>query len=166
MSAGPVLRTLVLTCCVAALAACAAPEAIGPGVARDQVQNRWGEPRASYAVGEGQRWFYERTPGEQERLDFDANGRLLARTQVFTAAHFLALSAGQWSATQVLQGFGPPLRRQAAVQEAGEDGSGSVWIYSWREFGKWRIARVRLGAEGVVQGVELADDTKADDRYR
>ena len=64
MSAGPVLRTLVLTCCVAALAACAAPEAIGPGVARDQVQNRWGEPRASYAVGEGQStvetWFYER----------------------------------------------------------------------------------------------------------
>ncbi len=160
-------RALALACVAAALVGCAAPAQIGPGAERALVQSRWGAPRASYGVdGGGQRWFYERTPGEQERLDFDANGRLLAREQVFSAAHFQALAQGQWDATAVLQSFGPPARRQAAVQEANEAGSGSVWIYSWREFGKWRVARVRLSASGAVQGVEFADDTKADDRYR
>lgn len=148
----------------ALLAACAMPGPLGPGATREQVQSRWGEPRASYALPSGQRLFYSPRPGERERLDFDASGRLVKREQVFSQANFQGLAQGTWDAAEVQRDFGPPDRRLAAAQNA-EDAS-SVWVYSWLEFGKWRLARVRISGAGTVQTVEFADDARADERYR
>ena len=148
----------------ALLAACASVGTPAPGATREQVQHRWGEPRASYALPDGQRLFYRRKPGELQRLDFDANGRLIGTEQAFTAANFQALAHGHWDAAQVQRNFGPPARRVAAGE--GEAESGSVWVYSWLDFGTWRLARVRMSGAGVVQGVDFSDDTLADERYR
>jgi len=52
----------------------------------------------------------------------------------------------------------------AAVEN--QDERGSVWVYSWLDFGTWRLAQVRMNAAGSVQGVEFVEDTLADDRYR
>ena len=148
----------------ALLAACASVGPPVPGASREQIYSRWGEPRASYALPAGQRLFYRRKPGELQRLDFDANGRLVSMEQVFTAAHFRTLAQGHWEAADVQRSFGPPLRQMAAGEKQEE--RGSVWIYSWLDFGTWRLARVRMSAAGSVQGVEFVEDTQADDRYR
>lgn len=148
----------------ALLAACTAMGPPAPGATLDQVRSRWGEPRARYAVADGQHLFYQRKPGALERLDFDASGRLVKTEQVFTAEHFRALAQGQWTAVDVQQSFGPPARRIALAQQ--QDDNASVWIYSWLEFGVWHVAQVRMSAAGVVQSVDFSRDAKADDRYR
>lgn len=148
----------------ALLAACASVGPPAPGATREQVHSRWGEPRASYALPDGQRLFYRRKPGELQRLDFDANGHLVAMEQIFTAAHFRALAQSHWEAAEVQRSYGPPARQMAAAEKQEE--SGAVWIYSWLDFGTWRLAQVRMNAAGVVQGVEFVEDTLADDRYR
>lgn len=148
----------------ALLAACSAVGPPAPGATLEEVRSRWGEPRASYAVADGQRLFYRRKLGELERLDFDASGRLLKAQQVFTTDNFRAFAQGQWEAVDVQQSFGPPLRRIGAGEKH-EDGA-SVWIYSWLDFDTWRVARVRMSGAGMVQSVEFAQDAQADDRYR
>lgn len=165
MSALRTLRTWGAACALAALlAACTSVGTLAPGATREQVHSRWGEPRASYALPDGQRLFYRRKPGELQRLDFDAAGRLTAMEQVFTAARFRALAQGHWDAAEVQRSFGPPERRVAAGENQEE--GGSVWVYSWLDFGTWRLARVRMNGAGAVQGVEFTDDPLADDRYR
>lgn len=148
-----------LLACAGALVACGAVPA-GGGLTLEQAQAKWGEPRARYTLASGQRLFYRLQAGELESLDFDADNRLVSRQQVFTLAHFQALGKGRWDASDVQREFGPPLR----VSNQGE--SGSMWTYSWLEFGAWRLARVHLDAAGVVRSVDFVADPHADDRYR
>jgi hypothetical protein len=144
----------------AALAACATPTPAGAATTREQLQARLGAPRAAYALPTGQRLFYSDRPGERQRYDFDANDRLLATQQVFTRQQFQQLAQTRHDSTQVQRSLGPPLRSR----QEGE--KGSVWTYSWLDFGTWRLALVRFDAAGVVQAVEFSEDTLADDRYR
>ena len=158
-------RTWGATCMLGALlAACTSMGSPAPGATYEQVRSSWGEPRASYSLPEGQRLFYRRKPGELQRFDFDASGRLVTVEQVFTAEHFRALAQGRWDAAEVQRNFGPPARRIAAGEK--EEESGFVWVYSWLDFGTWRLARVRIDGAGIVQGVEFVEDPLADDHYR
>ncbi|MGP1630445.1 MAG: hypothetical protein ACTS5V_10940, partial [Giesbergeria sp.] len=89
------------------LAACASSVlAPTPGATREEVQSRWGEPRASYALPRGQRLFFRVKPGELQRLDFDSSGRLVVAEQVLTAQQLRTLSEGRWDAAAVQRSFG------------------------------------------------------------
>lgn len=165
MSALRLFRNWGAACVLATLmAACATIGSPVPGATQEQVQTSWGDPSASYALPDGQRLFYRRKPGEMQRLDFDAKGYLVAVEQIFTAQHFRTLTQGRWDAAQVQRTFGPPARRITASDKQEE--SGIVWIYSWLDFGTWRLARVRMNAASVVQGVEFVEDPLAGNHYR
>lgn len=165
-------RAFGVACALAlVLAACASTVlSPTPGTTREEVERRWGEPRASYALPTGQRLFFRVKPGELQRLDFDTSGRLVVAEQVFTAENFRALSEGRWDAAAVQRQFGPPTRSTSAgdSKDGGRDeGKGArIWVYSWLDFGTWRLAQITLDSKGIVQGIELAQDPSADDRYR
>lgn len=165
MNAFRLVRTCVAACVLGVLVvACASMGSPAPGFMREQVQSQWGEPLANYALPNGQRLFYKRKPGELQRLDFDATGRMVAMEQVFTAEHFRKLTQGRWEASEVQRSFGPPARRVAAGDT--QEDSGFVWMYSWLDFGTWRLARVRIDSAGIVKGVGFVEDPLADSRYR
>ncbi len=154
--AGPCIACVL----AAALAGCATSPALGPGATPEQVQARLGAPRAAYALPTGLRLFYSGKPGERQRYDFDASNRLVSTEQVFTRQKFQQFAQGHHESAEVQRSLGPPMRRK-------EDGeTGSVWTYSWLDYGTWRLARLRFDAAGVVHGVEFSEDTLADDHYR
>lgn len=161
------MKTLLMVCralCALAvlggLAACGSAPAAQPGNALDSAVVRMGEPKARYALDDGQRLFFALRPGEVDRLDFDASGQLVARQPALSQAGFEALARRGGDAAAVQLEFGPANRKQVL-----EDGGGLRWTYSWREYDTWRLARVWFDKAGVFQRVELVEDPGADDRY-
>ena len=155
-----VRRPLGALALVAVLAACGSAPGAQPGNAMDAALARMGEPRARYAVDDGMRLFFALRPGEVDRLDFDADGRLIKRQPALSTAGFEALARRGGDASAVQLEFGPPTRQRVL-----KDGEGLQWTYSWREYDTWRLAQVWFDKAGVFQRLELLEDPKADDRY-
>ncbi len=153
---GGLLAALWLTGCAAT-----GGGVVRPGATIDEVQAQWGMPKAQYQVDAGQRLFYSPQPWQVKRLDFDAQGRLQqVHEQMLTPALLSTIVVGQWRAADVQQGFGPPAHR------SDDAGKGGQWVYSYSEYGVFRLARVNFDAAGVVSSVVLGEDPAADNRYR
>lgn len=153
-------RTLSAWAVAAALVACGTVTPAPQTNALDATVARMGEPRARYALENGQRLFFAVRPGEVDSIDFDANGALVESHRAFSRDRFAALAKRGGDAAAVQFEFGPPGRKSVLA-----DGGGLLWTYSWREYGTWLLAKVWFDKAGVFQRVELVEDPKADDRY-
>lgn len=154
-------RALGVWVVASVLTACGSVAPVQERSALDATVASMGEPRARYALEDGQRLFFAVRPGEVDSLDFDARGHLLERRRALSAERFTALAKRGGDVAAVQLEFGPPARKQVL-----KDGGGLQWTYSWREFGTWRLAQVWFDKSGTFQRLELVDDPKADDRYR
>ena len=157
----PWLRALGALVLIGLLAACGTSSQGQPSSALGAAVARMGEPRARYALENGQRLFFVVRPGEVDSLDFDPSGQLTERRRALSQERFAALAKRGGDAASVQLEFGPPGRKLVLA-----DGTGLQWTYSWREFDTWRLARVWFDKNSNFQRVETVDDPGADDRYR
>ncbi|MEO7129086.1 MAG: hypothetical protein ABI040_09530 [Rhodoferax sp.] len=136
------------------LAGCVAFSPVQPGMTRDQVVSRMGQPTAVVPLPGGDvRLQYSGQPAGQTAtmVDLDASGHVLRNRQVLTAASFARIKPG-WSRTDVLREFG----RAARIDHVAS-WHGDVWTYRWRNDASmyyWvyfdqagRVARTQQGME-------------------
>ncbi len=146
------------------LAGCAAPGGAPLGAARQDVVASLGAPTLRMPLPEGgERLLYTTQPSGFEvfHLDFDAQGRLVRRTQVLTQERLLAIPVGQWSVADVQRTFGPPMRVEHVARFDGD-----IWTYRLLgDFNARRQGHVHIDRAGVVQVVMFTDEPlPGDDR--
>jgi hypothetical protein len=97
---------MLVAACV--LAACTT--AVQPGMSRDDVLARMGQPSRTLQLGNGTRLQYSRQPAGQQvfNVDLDANGRVVQFRQMLVAPEFARIAVGQWTREDVERAFGPP----------------------------------------------------------
>jgi hypothetical protein len=166
MGMTPICMNPRLFACVAAAllaAGCAAgfgAQDLTPGMPRDQVLARMGQPGRVVALPQGgQRLQYSLQPAGQYAwmVDLDAAGRLVSARQVLDEADFERIVPGQWTRTDVEREFGPPARIETVASW-----TGPILTYRWRDAGGANMLySIYLDSQGVVRrahpGMEVRD---------
>ncbi len=143
----------------ALLAGCAS-EALVPGMSRDEVVARLGQPAKVIPLGTGQRLQYSRQPAGQWAMmvDLDASGKVVQARQVLKAAEFARIAPGLWTRDDVEREFGRPARIDRVASWTGD-----VWTYRWTD-GHDMFYWVYMDPGGVVrrtqQGMEFFNSPK------
>lgn len=150
----------LLLACALTLVGCAIQPFSGvtPGMSREDVLARMGQPGAVVAIPQGTRLQYSGQPTGQFAfmVDLDATGRVLSARQVLNARDFARIEPGKWTRDDVLREFGRPamLDRVASWQ-------GDILTYRWydlQDLFYW----VYLDGNQVVQrahpGMEFRND--------
>ena len=150
----------LLLACVLTLVGCAIQPFSGvtPGMSREDVLARMGQPGAVVVIPQGTRLQYSGQPTGQFAfmVDLDATGRVLSARQVLNARDFARIEPGKWTRDDVLREFGRPamLDRVASWQ-------GDILTYRWydlQDLFYW----VYLDGNQVVQrahpGMEFRND--------
>ena len=131
---------------------------VTPGMSREDVLARMGQPGAVVAIPQGTRLQYSGQPTGQFAfmVDLDAAGRVLSARQVLNARDFARIEPGKWTKGDVLREFGRPAKvdRVASWQ-------GDIMTYRWydlQDLFYW----VYLDGNQVVQrahpGMEFRND--------
>ncbi len=145
------------------LASCASPfgaEGVAPGMARDDVLARLGQPtRVVPLPGGAQRLQYSLQPLGQYAwmVDLDGAGRVTSARQVLNANDFNQIVPGEWTRADVEREFGPPAQVDGVASW-----NGPVLTYRWRDLqGADMFYWVYLDPQGVVRrahpGMEFRD---------
>jgi hypothetical protein len=145
------------------LAACVTPfgsAGITPGMSRDDVLARMGQPRRVVPLSDGgQRLQYSLQPAGQHAwmVDLDAAGRVKGARQVLTERDFHRIVPDQWTRADIEREFGPPARIDAVASW-----NGPVLTYRWRDLQNTDMFYwVYLDPQGVVRrahpGMEVRD---------
>ena len=154
-------RSILLPVALAAalLAGCAAPGPSLIGADRATVESRQGRTPAVFPLpGGGERWIYPPGGFQQEAwgVDFDAQGRVVAVTQLKTAERFGKVRIGSANEADILREFGQPRMTQPfpRVQQTG-------WMYPYLENGVWKSEMViYFDAQGIVRRIENGPDPR------
>ena len=121
---------LLLAATLLGLSACALHpfSSVSPGMSREQVVSRMGQPSAVLALNQGSRLQYSGQPAGQYAfmVDLDASGRVLSARQVLNARDFARIEPGKWTRDDVLHEFGPP-----ALVEHVASWPGDILTYRW-----------------------------------
>ncbi len=139
------------------LTACAISR-VQPGMSRQQVIARMGQPTNDVALPSGSRLQYSRQPAGQQvyNVELDASGRVLQVRQMLTPSAFDSIELARWTRDDVLQTFGPP----ASVDHVA-NWSGDILTYRWRD-GEDMFFWIYLDSANRVQrtgqGVEYHHD--------
>ena len=91
------LRSFHAMFCFTALAAgCAGVVPLTTGASQTEVRAAWGTPTGQTKTAAGERWTYSGAPEGREvwLVEFDANGRMLSRTQGLTMARVTQIQNG------------------------------------------------------------------------
>lgn len=139
----------------ALLAACATVE---PGMTRDEVLARWGQPTRVLPLHGGERWQYAYQPYGQQTMmvDLDASGRVLQARQVLNEADFARISTqGDWTGADIEREFGPP----ASVDRVAS-WDGPILTYRWRGGMVDQMFYVYLDRAGVVRRAHAGMDPR------
>ena len=101
---------------------------ISPGMSRDEVVSRMGQPGAVVTLSQGTRLQYSGQPGGQYAfmVDLDQSGRVLSAQQVLNAKDFARIEPGKWTRDDVLREFGRP-----AFVERVASWQGDILTYRW-----------------------------------
>lgn len=99
-----------------------------PGMSREEVVSRMGQPKAAVNLASGTRLQYSGQPGGQfaYMVDLDASGRVLSVRQVLNEKEFERIQLGKWTKSDVLREFGPP-----AFVERVASWPGDILTYRW-----------------------------------
>ena len=145
------------------LAGCAIPSREPLGTSRAQVVERLGPPTAVHVLPEGERLLYSQLPAgtEVHNLDFDTAGRLVRNEQVLTQTRLERIPLDQWTRTDLLRTFGPPLRVERVARWDGD-----IWTYRFKQGSDPRFAHVHLDPAGVVRRIGFTDDIPNTDKGR
>ncbi len=150
-------RGIVLT--AALLASACAFNSVQPGMTRQDVLARMGQPSGEMSLAGGTRLQYSRQPAGRQvyNVDLDARGHVLQVRQMLVQSEFAHVVVGTWTRDDVLRAFGP-----AASIDHVADWSGDIMTYRWRDVENM-FFWVYLDHDNVVrrtgQGVEyLRDD--------
>lgn len=132
-----------------ALSACATP-AVQPGMSRDDVVTRMGQPSSVLPLEAGTRLQYSRQPAGQQvfNVDLDASGRVVQVRQMLVAQELERISVGQWTRADVERSFGPP-----AFVEHAAHWPGDILTYRWSN-GQDMFYWIYLDANNVVRRAE------------
>ncbi|MGH6627434.1 MAG: hypothetical protein ACRECD_13020 [Burkholderiaceae bacterium] len=143
----------------AVLVGCAI-QAPTPGMSRDEVVARLGQPTKVIPLGAGERLQYSRQPAGQWAMmvDLDASGKVVQARQVLKAAEFARIEPGKWTRDDVEREFGRPAKIDRVASW-----NGDVWTYRWTD-GHDMFYWVYLDPGGVVrrtqQGMEFLNSPK------
>lgn len=143
------LHTLSVTVVALALSACASTT-LQPGMSRDEVVTRMGQPSRVMPLEAGTRLQYSRQPAGQQvfNVDLDASGRVVQFRQMLVAEEFQRISLGQWTRADVERSFGPP-----AFVERAAHWPGDILTYRWSN-GQDMFYWIYLDANNVVRRAE------------
>jgi len=126
---------LVLSLCAAALAGCATGASLqganlAPGMPRDAVIARYGQPTRAVSLPAGERLQYSLQPAGQYAymVDLDGAGRVASVSQALTANNFARIDIGRWTRADVEREFGPPAR----IEHTG-DWKDDILTYRWKD---------------------------------
>ncbi len=145
----PLLRT-TYALMVLVLGACATGSAVQPGMSRDEVLARMGQPSRVWALDAGERLQYSRQPAGQQvfNVDLDARGRVVQWRQMLVAQEFQRITIGQWTRADVERAFGAPAFIDHAAHWPGD-----ILTYRWSN-GQDMFYWVYLDADNVVRRAE------------
>jgi len=120
----------LLLACVLTLVGCAIQpfSGVAPGMSREDVLARMGQPGAVVAIPQGARLQYSGQPTGQFAfmVDLDATGRVLSARQVLNARDFARIEPGKWTRDDVLREFGRP-----AMVDGVASWQGDILTYRW-----------------------------------
>jgi hypothetical protein len=134
---------------------------VTPGMSREAVLARMGQPGAVVVIPQGTRLQYSGQPTGQfaVMVDLDASGRVLSARQVLNAREFARIELGKWTRDDVLREFGRP-----AMVDRVASWQGDVLTYRWYEL-QDLFYWVYLDGNQVVQrahpGMEFRNDREA-----
>jgi hypothetical protein len=102
--------------------------AVTPGMTREEVIARMGQPGAVVAIPQGTRLQYSGQPTGQFAfmVDLDASGRVLGARQVLNAKDFARIEPGKWTRDDVLREFGRPTQVDRVASWPGD-----ILTYRW-----------------------------------
>ncbi len=131
------------------LSACAST-AVQPGMSRDEVVTRMGQPSRVLSLDAGTRLQYSDQPAGQQvfNVDLDSSGRVVQFRQMLVAQEFQRIGVDQWTRADVERAFGPP----ASVEHAAH-WPGDILTYRWSN-GQDMFYWVYLDAQNVVRRAE------------
>ncbi|AMO24420.1 lipoprotein [Ramlibacter solisilvae] len=127
-------KSLVSIAAALLLAACDSQlggSSIAPGMSREEVLARMGQPTRVVALANGaQRLQYSSQPSGPYAwmIDLDAAGRVTASRQVLNERDFNRIVPGEWTRADVEREFGPPAGVNAVASW-----NGPVMTYRWRD---------------------------------
>jgi hypothetical protein len=123
---------------------------IKPGMSREVVLDRLGQPTRVVALDHGaQRLQYSSQPSGSTAwmIDLDAAGLVTAARQVLNERDFNRIVPGTWTRADIEREFGPPARIEAVASW-----NGPVMTYRWKDAqGADMFFSVYLDAQDVVQ---------------
>jgi hypothetical protein len=150
-------RVLLFLAAFSALAACATPQSLKPGMTVDQARAALGKPTGSYSLaGGGTRLQYSNQPFDQSvwNADFDAQGHLARVEQMMSDAAFARVQSGKDTRNEVLRDFGQPAET-FDYKLRGE----SAWMYRYYTYGGFKAAMfIYFDPAGVVKRTETGLD--------
>jgi hypothetical protein len=144
-----------------ALAGCATPDSLRPGMSVSEVIDRVGRPAEEYAMPgmpPVRRLAYPGGGLDQQTwmVDVDANGRVLAVKQVISMEHFAQINVDKDDTTTIRREFGPPWR----IQPYALSGL-TAWQYPYLESNWWNLMMsVHFDAAGIVRKTENGNDPR------
>lgn len=152
--------SLLLAASLLWLSACAFQpvRGVAPGMTRDDVVARLGQPGVVLAIPQGTRLQYSGQPTGQFAfmVDLDTTGRVFSARQVLNARDFARIETGKWTRDDVLREFGRP-----AMVDRVASWPGDILTYRWydlQDLFYW----VYLDGNQVVQrahpGMEFRND--------
>ena len=128
------MRNLLAYCIAVLLLGCAANPfnsyTVQPGMGRDAVIARLGQPTRVMRMAEGERLQYSLQPFGQYAwmVDLDSAGKVLRARQVLNATDFNRIEPGKWTREDVEREFGPPAKIDAVASW-----SGPILTYRWTD---------------------------------
>ena len=141
------------------LAGCASePTWLAPGTPRAEALQKLGAPTASYALAQGERLQYSRQPMgfEVNNVDLDAQGRVVAVTQVLDEGRFAQdIRIDEWRVPDVLRTYGRP---EEVSRVSSFDGT--VWQWRYKHVNNPRLLYIYLDPQGVVRRYHVGDDLR------
>jgi len=120
---------------------------VKPGMTRDEVIARLGQPTRIAPLSSGTRLQYSGQPAGQwaNMVDLDASGRVVRARQVLNANDFARIEVGKWTRQDVELEFGPP-----AYIDHVASWPTDIMNYRWREIDNM-LYWVYLDQNNVVQ---------------
>ena len=119
-----------------------------PGMTREALVARYGQPSRVVPLPDGTRLQYSTQPAGQSALmvDLDAAGKVVASREMMTLSELSKIQPVQWTREDVEREFGRP----ASIDRVAS-WSGDIMTYRWRDVVQDMYFWVYLDAQNVVQ---------------
>ena len=130
-----------------ALAGCAHPDLLQPGLSRADLDTRFGQPAASRHDPDGDVLIYSSAPLGQRAsaAHLDATGHVVRVEPLLNSEHFATIHVATWNRDDVLNHFGRPA-------EISRVPGYEVWSYRYRENEVWdSMFHVMFDPAGIVR---------------